>query len=170
MRNDLKPSNLVHFTESNPLGAASLSVDPAGNTPDNQSIVDIGTVPDFKCSSFIEINAMNGQVLDIPARTQSGVCYLPKLISAASFNPSNSNTNIDNDLVSRNYDLSFTDSTKILVDNFILVGLAPSAQIGDPAFCKAYGTNEIGRDYSLDLRAIDAGASGQTSDIYVLFQ
>ncbi|RYZ81473.1 MAG: hypothetical protein EOP06_23415 [Proteobacteria bacterium] len=219
-------------------------VGPTGTETDPDGpVVDIGDVPEFKCKSFVELDATNGQVLDVPARSTDGVCFLAKLISSVTYDPAESNPNVDNDIVSRDHAGGIyndaervhspfnmgsktvrlllrgarsvklsggkNETSKIVVDNFILVGLSPTAQIGTPSFYKAYGTSdstvrktnsvlfkskevplkafatggtstftalaldgsiEISRDYSLDVRALDAGSAGNTSDIYVIFQ
>jgi hypothetical protein len=100
-------------------------------------------------------------------------------------------------------------SSSILVDNFILVGLAPASQAGNPAFYKAYGTSDstvqnsgaiafkqtpvyltpfatggtstiaplpidgsmqTNQSYQLDVRALDCGIVGRSSDIYLVVQ
>jgi hypothetical protein len=201
-------------------------------------VIDIGVVKNFACKSFVEIPYGAGQVLDIPARDENGLCFVVKIIGKAKFDPSDSNPHVDTDVFSRNhgpgpsthhpFDMGSevvrmvmeggrsiklsggkNDKTKITVDNFILVGIAPSSMVGDPAYYKAYGTSdsavygssgilfkdvnipvkafatggvstieplsldgmiEVKREYSLDVRALDAGASGAVSDIYILFQ
>ena len=99
------------------------------------------------------------------------------------------------------------DAANIQVDNFVMIGLAPMAKAGDPAYYKAYGTSDstawgsqnvwlnsqpvplapfgksgtstvapLGIDglmnlktpYALDVRALDAGGVGVSSDIYLI--
>jgi hypothetical protein len=226
----------VAFNTAPPTASkASLDEDP--------TVVDIETVPDSQCKSFVELNTTSGQILDIPARSSAGVCFLAKIISAVKYDEF-TNSNRENDVISRNHDAAGgsdstvihspyvlgsklvrvilhgqrsvklsggkNDTSEIHVDNFILVGLAPSAQIGTPSFYKAYGTTdsslpgtnhvlfknqevvvkgfmkmgtssvdpvplegsiELSREYTLDVRALDAGGLiGETSDIYLLFK
>jgi hypothetical protein len=177
----------VKFTPTDAASLGSLSVDPnASPNPDPGPVVNIGTVADFSCKTFIDLTVVDGQALDIPARSADGLCYTAKIISAAYFSPSATNPQSDADVISRNHDRGYgnvdmlhhpyvlgsrlvrlilhgertvklsggkNDTAAILVDNFILVGIAPIAQIGTPSFYKAYGT-------------LDSGANGNDHVIF----
>ncbi len=133
-------------------------------------------LPAFTCKSVIELQPPAvGNLLHVPARDSSGVCYTLKIINPSRFSPSSINTLLDLDVVSRNHDNGYSDPTKIRhpyvlgessfglylegerslklaggnsattgisVDNFILVGLSPIAQLGNPFYYLAYGTKD----------------------------
>lgn len=216
----------------------SASASPTPRSSGNPPVVDISDDKDFSCKQFVEINYDPSSILNVPKRDGNGLCYIVKIISAVVFQKSVDNPNVDNEVISRNHADNKTnhhpfvlgsqmvrmrlegaraiklsggknDSSNILVDNFLLIGVAPSAVIGDPQYYKAYGTSdseaigyagvlfkdvvipvkafatggtstikplslegsiEVDRDYSLDVRGLDAGSYGEISDIYLLFQ
>jgi len=175
------------------------SPDPSA-TPAPGDVVDIGVVKDFMCTQFVELTYDPSQILNIPKRDSSGNCYLVKIISKANYNPSSLNPLSDADVVSRNHDTGPTthhpynlgeamvrmilagertiklsggknDTNSITVDNFILVGVAATSQIGDPSYYKAYGTSDatIPNSDSILFKnsaiPLTAFASGGTSTI-----
>jgi hypothetical protein len=133
-------------------------------------------LPPFSCARVEAIAApTDGSPLHVPARDASGTCYAMKLVQAVSYNPSNQNSVIDRDVISRNHDLKnytaddvhnpyvlgksalrlylegerslklaggLSATAPIQVDNFILVGLAPTKQFGNPFYYLAYGTSD----------------------------
>jgi hypothetical protein len=202
-------------------------------------VVDLADAKPFSCKVFTEITYNPAATLNIPKRdSNSGECFVMKIVSKAIFQKSATNPNQDNDVVSRDHATNTSnhhpfvlgnamvrmrlggeraiklsggknDTANILVDNFLLIGIAATSQIGDPQYYKAYGTSdssaigyqgvlfkdvtipvtafatggtstikplslagqiEIDRDYTLDVRALDAGSYGEVSDIYMLFQ
>jgi hypothetical protein len=198
--------------------------------------------PRPSCQKFVTLTASDGQLLDIPALTSDGICYIVKLISKSDYDPSSKNPKSDIEVVSRDHDKSVSDSNithhpyalgsktlrltfndqralrlsgaandtaSILVDNFILVGISLSTMKGTPSYYKAYGTKdscvngndhvlfqnvaipltafatggtstirpldlegvtELKKEYTLDVRALDAGSVGHNSDIYLLIK
>jgi hypothetical protein len=137
---------------------------------DPGNVVDLTTVPPAGCSSVKQINYVDGQLLSIPARDAGQVCYIVKLMDKMYYVGDNENKNFDMEVVSDNHGGLLNNHPKIMgskkvrvllggarsikvaggpkgtepiiVDNFFLVGIAPSALIGNPSDYHAYGTGD----------------------------
>jgi hypothetical protein len=191
------PNEVVAEEPINTSPVSASTPTPPMPTPPEVVVLDV--VKDFKCQRFIEMTYNPSQVLNIPKRDNNGLCYIVKIISAENFKPSSKNMLIDNEVTSRNHDSAGThhpyvlgaqevrmnlggeraikvsgganDTANITVDNFILVGIAPSSIIGDPTYYKAYGTSDstlpntnsiLFKDVEIPVKAF---ATGGTSTI-----
>lgn len=139
---------------------------------------------DIDCQQVVEVTLpADGSPLHVPARTDKGICFTLKLVSAKAYNPSSKNPDRDGDVISADHDKGETLNShpynlgekvvnlflegprsiklagspdglsEIKVDNYILVGIAPTTEIYDPIYYKAYGTSDC-RIHNVPTNAI----------------
>jgi hypothetical protein len=165
---------------------------------DPGTVVDLNTVPPAGCSSVQQITYTDGQILNIPARGAGQICYIVKLMNKMYYVGNDENKNFDMDVVSNDHGGLLNNHPKIMgskkvrvllggarsikvaggpngnepiiVDNFFLVGIAPSGLIGDPSYYHAYGTADaVYTDNSVLFKnskvGLTAFSSGNTASV-----
>lgn len=125
---------------------------------------------DFTCQSVVLLAPSPN--LNIPARSPNGICYAVKLFDAIASSASHLTAQLDYDVVSRDHDSKvfatrnpyklgsglfnlklegprkvklsggLDSSARILVDNFILVGIYPLGSQPIKTYYKSYGTKD----------------------------
>lgn len=129
-------------------------------------------IEDFECKSMVMLtHPTDGSALVIPKRSGNGICYSVKLSDAVASRQSDNNydTSVvadDHGVSGRTFNnylrklgekvtrlymqgprsIKLSGSpdglSQIQVDNIILVGIMPTAQLRNPAYYKAYGTED----------------------------
>ena len=177
-----------------------LALKSAGQIADT-SLIPAGTpAGDFTCQTVVLLQSSPNLV--IPARSGNGTCYAVKLFDAIAHSKSNLTSQLEYDVVSRNHDTGglptrnpyslgsslfnlrlegprkvklsggLSASARILVDNFILVGIYPLGSQPLKYSYKSYGTKDATIDsgetyieFKNDQIPLQPFASGGTATV-----